>query len=82
MIDMARVRNVLAEVDDLIEELDGFDLDETDAVTSQSKGDARRLRAQKSQDLQMLANRLELAAALVRIEYWAARGNGDPLADD
>lgn len=81
MIDMSRVRAVLNEVDDLIDDLDGFDLDETDAVTNQSKGDARRLKAQKSQDLQLLANRLELAAALVRIEYWAARGASDPLVD-
>jgi len=82
MIDLNRVRAVLDEVDELIEDLDGLDLDETDAVTSQSKGEARRFKAQKSQDMQLLANRLELAAALVRIEYWAARGNGDPLADD
>lgn len=79
MINLTKVAAIVKEATDLIADLDGLDLDEADAVTSQSKGDARRLKAQRSQDLQLLATRLELASALVRCEYWYARGEGDPL---
>lgn len=79
MIDLNRVRHVLAEVNTLVADLHGQDLDETDAITSQSKGQARVRKAQLSQDLQLLATRLELAAQLVRVEYWHARGETDPL---
>lgn len=79
MIKLTRVRNVLAEINEMVDELDGVDLDETDAVTSQSKGEARKVKAQRSQDLQLLANRFELGAALVRNEYWFARGEQDPI---
>lgn len=80
MIELNRVRNVLAEVQELVETLDGVDLDETDALTSQSKSKSRAEKAARSQELQLLANRLELAASLVRVEYWHARGESDPLA--
>lgn len=79
MIDLSRVRAVLADVEPLIRELDGLELDDSDAITSQSKGKARQERARRSQELQLLASRFELAAALVRIEYWTARGEMDPL---
>lgn len=79
MIDLSRVREVLAEVGDLVEELDGLDLDDSDAVTSQSKGARRQMKAQRSRELQLLAGRLELAASLVWVEYWYARGEADPL---
>lgn len=79
MIDFTRLKAVLEEADSLIEDLDGVDLDETKALTSQSSGDARRERAQLSQNLQLLASRLELAAQLVRVEYWSARGEENPL---
>ena len=82
MIDLSEVRVVVDEVVDLITVLDGVELDESDALTSQSKGEARRIRAKRSQDLQLLATRLELAAALVRKEYWYARGEGDPINPD
>ena len=78
MIDLTTVRACLSDARDLIERLDGKELDETEAVTSQSRGDLRRLKAQRSQDLQLLATRLELAAGLVRVEYWYARGESDP----
>lgn len=82
MIDLNHVRTVVDEVVDLITVLDGLDLDETDALTSQSKGEVRRVKAQRSQDLQLLATRLELAAALVRNEYWYARGERDPISPE
>lgn len=82
MIDLTRARDVLSEVGELIDELHGVDLDETDALTSQSKGQLRQQRAQRSQELQLLASRLELAAQLVKIEYWYARGESDPLDTD
>lgn len=75
---MTKTRAVLAECTELVDALHDQDLDETDAVESQSKGEARRRKAQLSQDLNFLATRLELAAALVRVEYWYARGEADP----
>lgn len=79
MIDFTPLKVVLEEVEALVDDLDGKDLDETAALTNQSKGEARRERAQMSQDLQLLASRLELAAQLVKVEFWTARGEGDPL---
>lgn len=79
MIDMAPTKKVLLEALEIIEELQGRPLDEQDAVENQSTGDARRERARLSQNLQYVATRLELAAALVRVEYWHARGRPDPL---
>lgn len=79
MINLNRVRAVLSEVQALVDDLDGVDLDETDALTSQTKSKKREIKAQRSQDLNLLATRLELAANLVRVEYWYARGEQDPL---
>lgn len=78
-INFDRVRNVLDECRDLMNSLDGMELDESNALVSQSKGAARQRKAKASQDLQMLATRFELAASLVRVEYWIARGELDPL---
>lgn len=80
VVDLSQVRTVLAEITTLVENLDGIDLDETDAVRSQSKGRSRQERAQASQDMNLLASRFELCAQLVRVQYWAARGEADPLA--
>lgn len=79
---MSAVRRALEDAIDLIAQLDGNELDETTAIASQSRGQARRERAQMSQDLQLLATRLELAASLVRVEYWHARGERDPVNPD
>ena len=89
MVDLGRVRVILVEVDALVDELDGVDLDERTAVENQSPpsrhnrdrtaaGDIRRERARQSQSLNLLADRLHLAAAMVRVEYWFARGHADP----
>lgn len=80
MIDLSRVREVIAEATEIVDELDGVELDETDALTS--TGAKRTAKAQRSQALQLLATRFELAAALTRIEYWYARGETDPLVPD
>lgn len=77
-IDLSRVVSTLTDVDALIDALDGKELDETEAIGNQSKGAARQERARTSQDLSLLADRLDAAAALVRLEYWSARGKGDP----
>lgn len=78
MIDLSKVRNVLEEIGELVAELDGQDLDETGAIDSQSSGRSRQERARLSQSLNLLATRFELAASLTRVEYWYARGDGDP----
>lgn len=79
VIDLTLVRKTLGEAATLVDRLDGLDLDEKDAVASQSKSRTRQERAQASQNLNLLASRLELAAQLVRVEYWAARGETNPL---
>lgn len=79
MIDLTRVKEVLREIGNMVTDLDGLDLDDSDALTSQTKGQLRQIRAQRSQDLQLLATRFELGASLTRIEYWFARGEVDPL---
>ena len=82
MINLDNAARAVREAQRLLDELHGLDLDESDAVTSQSRGETRKIKAQRSQDLQLLANRLELAAALVRVEYWYARGETDPCRPD
>lgn len=80
LIDFKMVRDVLQDIGELVDDLDGIDLDESDAITSQSKGRHRQERARISQDLNLLADRLDLAAQLVRVQYWKARGEEDPLS--
>lgn len=82
MIDLTNAQRALDEANTLMSFLDGVELNESDALTSQSRGEARKIKAQHSQNLQLLANRLELAAALVRTEYWFARGEADPCRPD
>jgi hypothetical protein len=81
VIDLTKVRKILTEVEKLVEDLDGLDLDERTAVESQSGSVARKERAHQSQSLNLLSDRLVLAASLVRVEYWHARGRTDPLVD-
>jgi hypothetical protein len=80
VIDLSKVTKIVLEVEELINNLHGVDLDETNAVTSQSKSRTRTERAQVSQDLNLLSDRLLLASSLVRSEYWKARGVRDPLS--
>lgn len=82
MIDMTKTKAVLDHCNELVGNLHGEDLDERDALVSQSRGQDRKRKAKLSSDLQFLATRLELAAALVRVEYWFARGDNDPTDPD
>lgn len=79
MIDLSQAKSVLLEVETLVAQLHGAELDEGRAVEDQSKGKARQERARMSQDLNLLADRLMMASTLVRAEYWFARGEIDPL---
>lgn len=81
MIDLTTTQSLLAEAMKKVRALDGVDLDETNSITDQSKGQARQDRARMSQELQHLAHLLDLGADLVRNEYWVARGYEDPLAE-
>lgn len=82
MIDFELVRQTLNECSRLVEELDGLDHDDSRAHLESSHTNARKERARRSQQMQFLANRLELAASLVRNEYWVARGERDALDID
>lgn len=76
-VNLDRLTDILDEAYDLAESLNGRSLDETGAI--HNKGPGREQRARMSQELQLLASRLELGAALARHEYWAARGHTDHL---
>lgn len=83
MIDMNDVRNVLDEAAALLVELEqanrrglvGTDVP-TDGVGNRQ---ARSEKAYYSKQLMLLADRLELAAALARTQYWVFKGTPDPL---
>ncbi len=80
MIDLEKVKRMLeGEIVDLIDGLHGVDLDDVGAIESQTKSKIRTFRAEKSKELLLLADRLELCANLVRNEYWYAKGEEDPL---
>ena len=72
-IDLSDVRAAMTRAESLIEMLHGQPLDESAAITSQSKGRARAERARLSQALQRLGHELDMAAGFARDEYWAAR---------
>lgn len=72
-LDLATVRSILDEVTEVIDRLDGRSHHDTGA---RSDG-----RADVSRDLNFAADRLQLAAGLVRHEYWAARGRSDHFHD-
>ena len=76
-INLSKVNSVLDECDRLAAELDGQTLDER--LGAQDKAAAREARITRSRDLQQLAHLLELAATLVRNEYWHARGGKDMI---
>lgn len=80
-IDLTDVSRIVDKAYDTIDRLDGQVYDDRTAVTSQSKGRARQDNARLGQSLNRLADHLELAAKLVRNEYWAARGDGDSMRD-
>lgn len=79
MIELDAVERLLQEANELVGELNGREFDDRKALTEQNKSNARKERARMSQDLNLLAGRLDLAAHLVRNEYWFARGEADPL---
>lgn len=78
-VNLSRVRAILNEAQVLVDELDGLELDDSRSYMDQSKGNARQERAKRTQELQLLATRFELAAALVRVEFWYVKGESDPL---
>lgn len=80
-INLTKVRDVLDEVDEVVDSLDGRLHDETRSLTAK-KSVARDERAAVSRQLQFLATRLELAAALARSEYWTSRGFPDHIYDE
>ena len=79
-IELDRVRAVLREVDALVDELDGLELDDRRELDVTATKVERSDRARVNQALNLLADRLGLAAALVRTEYWYGKGEPDPLA--
>lgn len=80
MIDMDTLRVTLKDAEQIVNELDGLEFDDRDAVTADKATRAKRQeQALRSKTLLLLAHRLELAKALVMVEYYFARGEIDPL---
>lgn len=76
-IALERVRDVLEECLELLDELNGRPHVDPD-FDNTTKAD-RRDRAETSRQLQFLATRMELGAALTRSEYWTAKGFPDHI---
>jgi len=75
------VTSALDVLDDLygrLEALNGRSHSDPDPTVRLSKDDSRE-KARVASELQFISSRLELTAALVRNEYWHARGEADPL---
>lgn len=86
MIDLSKARAVLQDAQELIDDLDGLDIDDTAAVLEQGRTSprvaaSRQERAQASKDLLLLQDRLEMAASLVKSAYWVMKGEDDPLRE-
>lgn len=77
MIDLRPVQGIINEAQEICRRLQGVELNERHAIADSSKGEARKQRAALSQQLNQLADSLELAATLVRNEYWISRGARD-----
>lgn len=76
LILLDKVIDLLDASDVLVERLNGQPLNERLDTTERED---KTVRIERSRQLQELANHLELAAALVRHEYWVARGATDPI---
>jgi hypothetical protein len=77
-IDLSIVKAVIDDCELLITDLDGQNLDDRFNHNT-DKAEAREHKVRLSRDLQRLAHQLELAATLVRNEYWHARGGPDHI---
>lgn len=85
MIDLQAVKDLLAECSGIVDELDGQEHSDSQVSPGSRNEETRAERAAKvhrSKSLQLLSDRLDLAAALVRNEYWFSRGEADPLNPD
>ena len=71
-IDVENVRSVLEEVDRVLDQVDGVKF-----IDDAGKKNAHH--AAISRELLLAADRLDLAASLVRVQYWRTRGVADPL---
>ncbi|HVT63688.1 MAG TPA: hypothetical protein VHD81_00855 [Mycobacteriales bacterium] len=77
MIDLSGVRSRLDSAVEIIRELDGSDLVDTDSgnPTGSKDNTADRQRAASiSRELLHLADHLEMTASLVREQYWSMKG--------
>lgn len=77
MIRLDMVIDLIEASDTIIDALNGQPLDER--LQGAECREDKAVRIERSRQLQELANHLELAAALVRHEYWVARGAIDPI---
>ena len=75
-INLNKTRDVVEECLGALDDLNGRRHDDPDDCGTRSE---RHERAATSRQLHFLATRLELAAALVRSEYWTAKGFPDHI---
>lgn len=79
MIDLSKARDALLRAEELFDQLDGYDIDDLDAVASQGKSKIREEKAQASKDLLLLVDQFEMVAHLVKNAYWTFKGEEDYL---
>lgn len=78
-INLGPVLKLLDRVTDVVEKVDGTNLDDSDSVQQQGVRNARQERALATRQLLALADQLEMASALIRNEYWKTKGFDDML---
>lgn len=69
MIKLDVVSSILDGCKDVVHQLDGLEVDDTESISRK-----RELAAEANRDLLFLADQLHLAASLVKNEYWHAKG--------
>lgn len=69
MIDLTEAQRLLSWAAQEVPALHGIDVDDTDGVANR-----RRFAADVSRDLLHLSDQVDLAAALIRQQYWLVKG--------
>lgn len=69
MIELHATRNELRKAEEVVSDLHGLEVD-PDATTGRRRPEVAGI----TRDLLALADRLDLAASMVRQEYWAVKG--------
>lgn len=82
-IDLTRAKAILQEINCIVARLDGQDLDDSNSQDDPKDREDRQERRRKAtlmRELLRMADQLAAIEAIVRNEYWVARGHADIFA--